>query len=98
MEFDAERQIAEQMAHMLRTRIKEIEALKKRGATLKRGGARLALLRDLLADLERGFRSNSHTEFRDWNGWLKRFPCEFEQRPGNHQRKHHELGEENEAN
>jgi hypothetical protein len=50
---DVEQQIAERMANLLRTWINEIEALIKTGAAPNCGGARLALLRDLLADLKR---------------------------------------------
>jgi hypothetical protein len=50
---EAEKQLAEQMANLLRTQINEIEALKTTGIAPKYGGARLALLRRLLADLEK---------------------------------------------
>jgi len=71
---DRERRLAEQMADYLRTRINEIEALKRTGTVPKCGGARLALFRRLLAELESRSRCNSDVEFRDWNGWRRRFP------------------------
>jgi hypothetical protein len=58
---DVERHLAEQMADVLRRRISETEA-------------RLVLLQRSLADLESQALQDSGVEFRDWNGWLKRFP------------------------
>jgi hypothetical protein len=58
---DVERQLAEQMAHVLRARISETEA-------------NLTLLRHLLADLECRSRCSIDVEFHDLSGWLKRFP------------------------
>jgi hypothetical protein len=58
---DVERHLAEQMADRLRARISKTEAI-------------LSILRHLLADLESQARCSSDVEFRDWNGWLKRFP------------------------
>ena len=71
---EMEKKIAEQMADLLRTRINEIEALNRTGTAPRCGGARLALLRRLLAELESSSRAHSGVEFRDWNGWRRRFP------------------------
>jgi hypothetical protein len=63
------KKIAEQMADLLRTEISEIEAMKRTSSAPKYGGARLALLRRLLADLESPSHCHSDVESRDWNGW-----------------------------
>ena len=62
-----ERRLAEQMADRLRDLIKEFESLGRPAPEWV--GAKLALIRRLLADLESRSRCNSDVEFRDWNGW-----------------------------
>jgi hypothetical protein len=49
---DVERRLAEQMADILRARIKEFESLKETGQAPERVGAHLAFICRLLADLE----------------------------------------------
>jgi hypothetical protein len=49
---DVERHLAEQMADRLRTRIEEFESLKVTGPEPEWVGAKVALIRRLLADLE----------------------------------------------
>jgi hypothetical protein len=70
---DVERQLAELMAEILRTRIKELEAPNVTGRA-NSGSARLALVRNLLAELERQQSSYSHAAFRAWNDWVERYP------------------------
>jgi hypothetical protein len=53
---DTERQLAEQVAQILREWLSELEALEATGTAPKDTGTRLALIRKLLARLERQFR------------------------------------------
>lgn len=70
---DVERQLAELMAEILRTRIKELEAPKVTGRA-HNGSARLALVRNLLAELKRQQSSDSPAAFRGLSGWVERYP------------------------